>query len=102
LYKSELYDIDSDKDKAVFLRLLLEQAGKQRSRHKDGCPHGNDCGLEFRYDKITYYFTQELNRLGIKIDNDQFTWEERENYEEKLDLIYKGNGERAKGTTRII
>lgn len=83
--KTELYDIDSHADRATFLRVILETAASQHAKHKAVCPHGELCALDFAYETVYYYLTQELNRLGIVTDNDQFTPEEKSDYEDKLD-----------------
>lgn len=87
--KTEIYDIDDDLDKATFLRIVLEANAEAFEKHLKVCTNEIDCPTNFNHESVTYFLTQELNRLGIKTDNDQFTIEEKIDAENKLDQILK-------------
>ena len=87
--QTEIYDIDDDLDKATFLRVVLEANAGAYQEHLKVCTNKIDCPTNYNHESVTYFLTQELNRLGIRTDNDQFTTEEKIDAENKLDQILK-------------
>lgn len=87
--KSEIYNIDDDLDKVNFLRVVLEANAKEFQSHLLVCTNKTSCPTNFDHESISYFLTQELNRLGIRTNNDQFTIEEKGEAESKLDQILK-------------
>lgn len=87
--QTEIYDIDDDLDKATFLRIVLEANAEAYQKHLKVCTNEIDCPTNYNHESVTYFLTQELNRLGIRTDNDQFTPEEKIDAENKLDQILK-------------
>ncbi len=85
--KSELSNIDNNLDKATFLRIVLEANEKEYQAHLKVCKNKEDCSVNYKHETISYYLIQELNRLGIRTNNDQFTLEEKEKVESKLEEI---------------
>ena len=85
--KSEIYNINNDLDKITFLRVVLEANAKEYQNHLLDCTNKTNCQTNFDYESIAYYLTQELNDLGIRTNNDQFTIEEKVDAETKLDQI---------------
>ena len=85
--KLELYQINEDLDKVTFLRILLEENAKEFQSHLLHCTDREDCEINYDHESIAYFLTQELNLLGIKTNNDQFTIEEKVTAESKLDKI---------------
>jgi hypothetical protein len=85
--KSEIYNIDDDLDKVTFLRVVLEVNAKEYRDHLLVCSNKIGCPTNFDHESIAYFLTQELNGLGIRTNNDQFTIEEKADAESKLDQV---------------
>lgn len=85
--KSELYDIITPIDKITFLRVILETNEEEYQRHLLKCTNKNNCPTNYDHESIQYFLGNELSELGIRIDEDQFTVEERDIAESKLDKI---------------
>lgn len=84
--KSELYNIDDPLDKSVFLQTILIANEEECQKHLKVCKTIN-CPREFDYESISYYLNQELDRIGIRTKEDQFTFEDKVIAESKLDEI---------------
>lgn len=82
--KLELLNIDSSIDKLTFLKIILETNARKLEEHLPTCSDKSSCQIDYSRESITYYLTQELNRLGIRTNNDQFTFEEKKIIESKL------------------
>lgn len=87
--KNEIYGIDDDLDKVFFLRVVLEANAKAYKEHLLVCTEEIGCAINYNHESVTYFLTQELNRLGIRTNNDQFTSEEKIDTESKLDQILR-------------
>lgn len=85
--KTELYNIDSELDKITFLRVVLEDNAKELKDHHLHCNNGVNCQTDYDRESVSYFLTQELNKLGIITNNDQFTIEEKEVVESRLDKV---------------
>ena len=85
--KTELYNIDSDLDKTTFLRIILEENAREHKEHLLHCNSGVNCQTDYDREGVSYFLTQELNRLGIKTNNDQFSIQEKEIVESRLDKV---------------
>jgi hypothetical protein len=82
----ELDSFDSGLDKIKFINIVIEANNETFKSHKVKCTNP-ECTQEFEHGNIQYFLTQELNRLGIHLNEDTFTDEEREKSESKLDKI---------------
>lgn len=89
LVKEILSDIDSKLDKIKFLNYLLESNNKLLEEHNVSCEEPETCAQNYGFENITYYLSQELNRLGVGIDFDVVTTEEKNAMEVKLNQILK-------------
>ena len=86
--KKQIIDIDSTIDKVTFLHLVLEANNLHHISHKLGCKEVEEnCPAELWYGSINYFLTQELNRLGVRFEEDAFSTEEKNNTEYKLNKI---------------
>lgn len=85
--KSELYRISSELDRITFLSIILEGNEKEYQRHLLDCTNKEECQINFEHESIKYYLGTELSGLGVRIDEDQFTFEERDVAENKLNRI---------------
>jgi len=87
--KDKLYDIDNQFDKIKFVKYVLEDNIAKYEKHKPVCKKPDTCQINFGHETISYYLTQELGRLGVQLNEDTFTEEEKEMAESKLDQILK-------------
>ena len=84
---SEIHNIDADLDRANFLRIILEENAKEYQKHLIICEDKANCETNYDHESISYFLAQELNRLGIRTNNDQFAIQERDDIVSKLDTI---------------
>ncbi|CAN5413826.1 hypothetical protein BH10BAC2_BH10BAC2_48630 [soil metagenome] len=68
------------------MSIVLEYHNEQGNIRKLECRE-EDYGKDMAYDSINYYLTQELNRVGLRTDENLFTKKEKDEYESKLDKI---------------
>ncbi|WPU99190.1 hypothetical protein SNE26_24565 [Mucilaginibacter sp. cycad4] len=85
--QSELYNINSPLDKITFLRVILEANDKEYRKHILVCTNKDECQVNYEHESIHYYLAKELDDLGIRINEDQFTREEQIAAEAKLDQV---------------
>ncbi|MES2458893.1 MAG: hypothetical protein V4594_25305 [Bacteroidota bacterium] len=85
--QSELYNINSPLDKITFLRVILEANDKEYQKHLLVCTNTNECQINYEHESIHYYLAKELEDLGIHLNQDQFTKEEKVVADNKLDKI---------------
>jgi len=83
---NQLFEIKSDKDKIDLLTLILEANELKYQNHHLECTSKNDCPTDKKHIKINYFLHQELEEIGVR-PSDNFTYEEKENCNEKLDEI---------------
>lgn len=82
--KKELDNIDAAPDKLFFLTRVIDAAKALFLEHYEDCKKPG-CQVEYGYKAAEYFLTQEINRLGIRTDNDQFTLEEQREQSSKID-----------------
>lgn len=87
--KGQLYDIDDQLDKIKFLNVILEGNSKTFGKHSPVCKDPDNCSINLAHESITYFLAQELNRLGVHLNEDTFTIDEKDNTDSKLDKILK-------------
>jgi hypothetical protein len=90
--QTELINNNDRLDKIKFLNIVLEANTAQYERHKSG-PTGCTsltCGPSKAHTLISYRLGQELTSLGVTIDEDTFTVEEKRIADEKLQEILDG------------
>ncbi|MCL4281592.1 MAG: hypothetical protein KJZ58_04945 [Flavobacteriales bacterium] len=83
------HEIDSRKDRIDFLTILLEDQVKWIMEHRATNCTSPNCSYEKAYPKNSYFLNQELARLGVNVDEDAFTPEERDSMLDRLDQILK-------------
>lgn len=99
--KDQVDDIDLQTDKIKFLNVILEVNNRVYDRHKPNCTDPETCQINFAHEYIQYFLAQELSRLGVPLNEDTFTVEEKQNSDSKLDQILK-DMEELKTGHRII
>ena len=87
--KDIVNDIDNALDKIRFLNFILERNNSDYSAHKLVCQDPEHCSQNVAHENITYYLTQELNRLGVQFNEDTFSEEEKCKADSTLEQILK-------------
>lgn len=87
--KYQLYDFEDELDRVKFLNVHLELANKEYQDHLKTCTNLESCPQNEESETIIFYFQQELKNLGIKINDDTFTYEEKVIKENQLDEILR-------------
>jgi hypothetical protein len=85
--KTEVYDIDDQLDKSVFLQTVLTANEDEYQKHLKTCKQPETCNRNYEHETISYFLNQELDRIGIRSNEDQFTFEDKVIAESKLDEI---------------
>lgn len=85
--RSELYEIKSEKDKLGLLSVVLEANEVEYQIHLRDCKNPNSCSTNKQHQRVAYFLQQELEELGININADHFTWEEKTQCNEQLDNL---------------
>ena len=84
--QSELNMKYSEEDKLGLLTIILEANEKEFQRHlKDECTNPKECRDNRHHQRVTYFLQRELQELGININADHFTWEEKAQCNAQLD-----------------
>jgi hypothetical protein len=103
--KMELYDIDDALDKSIFLQTILAANEVEYQEHLKGCKTPETCHKNEGYEAVSYYLNQELNRIGIRTNENQFTEGDKKIAEDKLEEILsevkKIRGEQSEEFERI-
>lgn len=87
IVRSRIIDIDSKSDKIKFLSVCLRNIDSYYKAHLPKCTNPEKCERNYHYDAIIYFLQQELQRLGITINEDTFTLEEIGISNQKIDEI---------------
>jgi hypothetical protein len=85
--RSKVNEIDSHVDKIKFLNIVLEKNNIDYEIHKEACKDPEHCHKNEAYETISYFLTQELNRLGVRFNDDTFTNTQKQEAESKLEKI---------------
>lgn len=83
------YDFDSQMDKIKFLTIHIDLVNEEYHKHLEVCKNPENCQENEQAETFLFYLQQELKNLGVGIDNDTFTYEEKAFSESKLDQILK-------------
>ena len=83
------YDFDDNMDKIKFLTVHLNLVDEEYQKHLKVCHNPEKCDQNEQAETFLYYLQQELKSLGVGLDNDTFTHEEKTFSESKLDQILK-------------
>jgi hypothetical protein len=83
--RDELFEIKSEHDKLGLLTIILEANELEYQDHLKGCTNLKTCGTNKQHQRVAYFLQQELEELGININADHFTWEEKSQCNAQLD-----------------
>jgi len=81
---SQIYD---DADTLNYLTIVTEANNKEYEKHLKECTNKDGCGTNQEHKKLAYFLKQELSSLGISVNSDAFSYEEKQDVQDKLDLI---------------
>lgn len=87
IVKSRINDIDNKNDKIKFLSICLKNTTSFYEQHLLQCTNPEVCERNYHYDAIIYYLQQELQRLGIILNEDIFTDKEIELSHNRIDEL---------------
>lgn len=85
--RSELYEIKSEKDKLGLLSIVLEANEVEYQNHLRDCKNPNSCSINKQHQRVSYFLQQELEEIGMNINSDHFTWEEKTQCNAQLDNL---------------
>ncbi len=85
--KNKLYEIDDQPDKIKYLNIVLDGNQTEYNKHKLVCKDEEHCLTNFSHESISYFLGNELKKLGIVINDDTFTSEDKQEADSKLDKI---------------
>ncbi len=88
-FKYDAVEISSKLDKITFLNILLKKVNDKYEEHLPNCKNPESCSLNFDYESIIYFLQQELSTLGVNINEDTFTKEEKNRAESLLEKVLK-------------
>lgn len=85
--KNTLYDIRDINDKIKYLNIVLDENYKIYDIHKTNCSNPEKCLTNFSHESIAYFLGNELKNLGVDINGDTFTLEDKKEADSKLEKI---------------
>jgi hypothetical protein len=85
--RNELFEIKSEQDKLGLLTIILEANELEYQDHLKGCTNLKTCGTNKQHQRVAYFLQQELEELGININADHFTWDEKTQCNAQLDNL---------------
>ena len=89
IVEDDLYSVDSDTDKLSYLTIVLEGNDAAYQEHLKVCTNPKACQTNEHHEEIDYVLKQEIRRLGVVINDDSFSRDEKERMTEYLDKILK-------------
>lgn len=85
-YKT-LSKVDNKKDKLNYLAILLEGNNSAREIHLKDCPNKDDCYILDAHEKVHYFLLQELDKIGISLEEDAISNTEKESINTSLNEV---------------
>lgn len=85
----DLYDVDNESDKLTYLTIFLETNDHAYNEHLKVCTNMESCNTNESHEMINYFLQQELKRIGVVINEDSFSREEKGKLNDYLDKILK-------------
>lgn len=99
--KYHLYDFNNELDKIKFLNIHIDLVNEEYQKHLKTCKNPENCGENDRAETLIFYLQQELVNLGIKINDDTFTYDEKAEKDSQLEEILKQFNELKAGQQAI-
>lgn len=85
--QDELYDLRDGPDKIIFISVILKANDDCYQEHLEICKDPEKCQINYSHESIQYALEDQLNQLGVNVDEDTFTMAEQVATESKLDGI---------------
>lgn len=85
--KLQLYDFENQLDKIKFINIHLDLVNEKYQKHLKTCSSPDNCGENIEAETLIFYLQQELISLGVQINHDTFTYEEKVNKELQIKEI---------------
>jgi hypothetical protein len=79
--------IENPLDRIMFLNFLIESNRSNQERHFKECENKDNCPTLKNHEIISYFLTQELEKLGFHKETDSFSNLEKYDLDQKLDRI---------------
>lgn len=87
--KSDTLELNSKFDRIKFINIHLDRINKKYEDHLPSCTNPESCRINFDYESIAYFLRQELSELGVPVNEDTFTKDEKSGAEELLSKVIK-------------
>jgi hypothetical protein len=87
--KLQLYDFENQLDKIKFIDTHIDLVNEEYQKHLKTCKNPENCGENEKAETLMFYLQQELINLGVQIDNDTFTYDEKASKDSQLEEILK-------------
>ena len=87
--KYQLHDFDDKLDQIKFLNIHIDLENENYQNHLKACNNPETCQQNEQSETLIFYLQQEMKSLGIEINDDTFTYEEKNNKESQLDEILR-------------
>lgn len=84
-----LYDFNSELDKIKFLNFHIDLTNEKYKEHLEVCNNLENCSINEEYETLIFYLQESLKELGVKMNDDTFTYEEKEVKDSQLEEILK-------------
>jgi hypothetical protein len=84
-----LYDFNSELDKIKFLNFHIDLTNEKYKEHLEVCNDLENCSINEEYETLIFYLQESLKELGVKMNDDTFTFEEKEVKDSQLEEILK-------------
>lgn len=86
LVLEEASNIQSIRDKIDLFSIVLEGNEKALKLHLSECQMPN-CDVKMNHDRVSYFIQQEFKNLSVNSNEDHFTSEEKENFNNFIDTF---------------
>lgn len=83
--RDDLNGVDSEEDKVSYLTIVLEANDLEYNEHLKVCKNLKSCSTNEAHEEVNYFLQQELIRIGVRVDSNAFTREEKEILTDYLD-----------------
>lgn len=84
--RNKLFELHDEKDKVKYLNIVIEGNKMASNSHRLVCQNEN-CNTDFAHEYISYFLESELKKLGVSVNEDSFTSEDKSNANLKLEKI---------------
>lgn len=83
----DLYEFIDDSDRIHYLNIVAERNQIEYTAHLKVCTNPDGCMKNKDHEHLTYFINKQLYEMGIQLNEDMFTTEEKQSAEDKLDKL---------------